>query len=106
MQEAESGKKGGAEPAKPAKPAAAKPAGAKSPGPAPEPQAKAAAKPKPAAAAGAGGGKGKGKDQTALSSKSTALFAHLPQHKASDALWWEQRFMAKCLHIKSWHLRS
>jgi hypothetical protein len=80
FQEAETGKKGGGEPAKPSKPT-----GPKSPAAAAEPQAKTAVKPKPAAApgGGGGGGKGKGKDQTALSSKSTALFAHLPQHKAS-----------------------
>ncbi len=84
LQEAEAGKKCGGDAGKAAKAAAAKPAAGKAPAAAPDtPKAATAAKQKPSAATASSSSKGKAKDHQALASKSTALFAHLPQYKAS-----------------------
>ena len=82
-QEAETGKKGGGDAGKAAKPVSAKLAGGKAPAAPEAPKATAAAKQKPTAPAASNSTKGKVKGQQALASKTTALFAHLPQFKAS-----------------------
>ncbi|BDA49360.1 Translation initiation factor eIF-2B subunit delta at C-terminar half [Coccomyxa sp. Obi] len=95
--EADAGKKGGGDGGKGAKPAAAKAAGGKAPAAPDTPKTAAAAKQKPSAAATSSSSKGKAKDQQALSSKSIALFAHLPQYKAVtvEGVLTESEFAAK-----------